>query len=108
MLVTGYDIPVCVAVVETHRLRSIIPHFDYPDYAHQVGPNVLLAPPEPLLHKCPETEYGCAGRRLTYLRSFTEQWGRAVTRHDVYRCGKCRTKWVSTNGRPPEVATDDL
>lgn len=96
-----------------------------PEYAHRVGEMLMLAPPEPLLHKCPDCmaneEEGIRNRkklkirgvpvkvhRLTYLRSFTETWGTCVTRHDVYRCRSCRTKWVSTNGREPEVAADRI
>lgn len=81
---------------------------------HFVGDEVRLAPPEPLLHKCPDcTEqestlpaYRRKVYRLTYLRSLGETWGKCVTRHDVYRCRNCREKWVSTNGREPDVAAD--
>jgi hypothetical protein len=93
-----------------------------PNYAHKVGEYTHLAPPEPLLHKCPDCEAdedeGVRNRkrlkvrgvprkthRLTYLRSFGETWGTVVTRHDVYRCRACRTKWVSTNGGAPQVTS---
>lgn len=112
------------------RSKDIVEHIKQnvktePEYAHRQGEMLLLAPPEPLLHKCPDCmaneEEGVLNRkklkvrgipmkihRLTYLRSFTETWGTCVTRHDVYRCRSCRTKWVSTNGRVPEVAANDI
>lgn len=70
---------------------------------------VHLAPPEPPRLKCPECSIDDPSpnrRHLTLLRSFSEQWGYVVTRHDVYRCRYCRTKFVSTNGREPEIAAD--
>ena len=76
-----------------------------PDYSHKVGLTVVLAPPEPLLHKCPECSNGKKIRRLTFLHSMSEQWGVVVTRFDFYRCRECRQKFVSTNGRTPEVTT---
>lgn len=76
-----------------------------PDYSHKVGLTVVLAPPEPLLHRCPECSTGNKIRRLTFTTSMSEQWGVVVTRHDFYRCRKCRQKFVSTNGRTPEVTT---
>lgn len=91
-----------------------------PDYAHQQGDNILLAPPEPLLHRCPDCtaeEEDWVKRtkalvrkvyRLQYLRSLSEQWGSCITRHDVYRCRNCRAKYVSTNGGEPQVAADGL
>ncbi len=96
-----------------------------PDYTHTRGEYTHFAPPEPLLHKCPDCEanedegvqnrkkLGIGGvsrttHRLTYLRSLGETWGTCVTRHDVYRCRACRTKWVSTNGREPEAAADHI
>lgn len=87
-----------------------------PDYSHRKGRTIVIAPPKPLLHECPDcTEeekatpaYKRRVYRLTYLRSLHEQWGDVVTRHDVYRCRVCRTKWVSTNGREPEVTIDDI
>lgn len=86
---------------------------------------MYLAPPEPLLHKCPDCEAnedeGVRNRkklkirdinrkthRLTFLHSFTEQWGTCVTRHDVYRCRGCGERWVSTNGREPQVAAQGI
>lgn len=85
-----------------------------PDYTHRRGEYVHLAPPEPLLHKCPECTVSETRRfphdnkvfRLTYLRSLHETWGTCITRHDVYRCRACRGKFVSTNGREPELAAD--
>lgn len=87
-----------------------------PDYSYREGEYVYLAPKEPLLHKCPDcTEneksvkaYLRKTYRLTYLRSLGETWGCVVTRHDVYRCRTCREKWVSTNGREPEVAAPGI
>lgn len=80
---------------------------DVPEYGHKVGEYLHLAPPEPLLHKCPDCLAEKAEVRLTYLRSLGETWGTVVTRHDVYRCRSCKTKWVSTNGREPDVAADE-
>lgn len=87
-----------------------------PDYSYRDGEYVRLAPEVPLLHLCPDcTEneksvkaYLRKTYRLTYLRSLGETWGCVVTRHDVYRCRNCREKWVSTNGREPEVAAPDI
>jgi hypothetical protein len=112
------------------RSATIVEHIKQsvnaePEYTHRIGEMLMLAPPEPLLHKCPDCtaneDEGVQNRkklkikgvpvkvhRLTYVRSFTETWGTCVTRHDVYRCRSCRTKWVSTNGRKPDVAASDI
>lgn len=95
-----------------------------PSYAHREGEYVYLAPPVPLLHVCPactENERAAKARvkkpyrlslqttyRLTFLHSLTETWGTCVTRHDVYRCRHCRERWVSTNGREPDVAAPGI
>ena len=67
---------------------------------------VQLAPKEPVKHNCPDCKENGTKCRLRYLRSFYEQWGSVVTRHDVYRCRKGCGKFVSTNGREPELAAD--
>lgn len=108
------------------RLELLMPHLDpkgrrkkertEPDYSHREGEYVYLAPAEPLLHKCPdctENERASKARvkktyRLTFLHSFTETWGCVVTRHDVYRCRGCGERWVSTNGREPDVAAPGI
>lgn len=127
LFISGYDVPVCLVLhhpTDIARLRTMLPDAE-PSYSHRVGDTVQCAPPEPLLHKCPDCEAneeegrlnrkkaGIGGirkqtHRLTYLRSFTEQWGCVVTRHDVYRCRNCGEKWVSTNGREPEVAAPGI
>lgn len=125
-VIEGSVIPTDFRVVERGDKKKKKPAGDTePDYSHKRGEYTELAPPEPLLHKCPECEAnedegerntkkksGIAFRRqthrLTYLRSRHETWGTCVTRHDVYRCRSCRTKWVSTNGREPEVAAPDI
>ncbi len=121
-VIEGSIVPSDLRVVKSGK--KPIPDTE-PDYTHKRGEYVELAPPEPLLHKCPECEANedegernrkkagkggihRATHRLTYLRSFSEQWGTCVTRHDVYRCRSCRTKFVSTNGREPEVAAHDI
>lgn len=116
---------VITRTTDTKQLRGMLPTGDAPDYVHRVGDVTELAPPEPLLHKCPDCtaneEEGVHNRkkagksgiparvhRLTYLRSLGETWGSVRTRHDVYRCRACRGKFVSTNGREPEAAADHV
>lgn len=127
MFVVGFDEKVVLVLnndLDMIRLSNMLDvRKTAPSYEHTVGDTVLLAPPEPLLHKCPECEAnedeGVANRkkskifgiprktyRLTYTDSTTEQWGSVVTRHDYYKCRHCRSKFVSTNGRSPEITTD--
>lgn len=66
---------------------------------------IHLAPATPREFKCPECRVeGCPRQPLKFLRSLPEQWGTVVTWHDVYRCQRCKEKFVSTNGRAPEIA----
>ncbi len=72
-----------------------------------------LAPEKPPKLQCPnDGEYGCHGpskrRHITFLYSVSEAWGSVVTRHDVYRCRCCHTRFVSTNGGEPQEASDQI
>jgi hypothetical protein len=55
--------------------------------------------------KCPErSEYGCE-KPIVFVYAWNiEEFGMPV-RHAYYRCPTCRTRLVSTNGGPPELAS---
>lgn len=69
---------------------------------------VQLAPEKPVKFDCPECACDGWKHRLKFKRSSSEQWGCCVTRHDVYKCPGCRGKFVSTNGREPDLAAEWL
>jgi hypothetical protein len=66
---------------------------------------VHLAPATPRPFWCPECRVENKDLQpLRFVSSSSEQWGTVVTRHDYYRCRKCGDRFVSTNGRKPELA----
>jgi hypothetical protein len=64
----------------------------------------LIFKGDPPAFECPECACDKYQSYLKYVRKNTTQWDSVVTTYFYYRCQLCWEKFVSTNGREPQIA----
>lgn len=62
--------------------------------------------PQPLTRPdCPECSIEGVKHRLGFLHMTRTQWGSVITQYDYFRCRHGHGRFVTTNGREPQITT---